>query len=62
MGCDSSFKCLIVRDELDVCGGNVFQSLIAVLGMNEYTLGSDTNMFESALTGSRIQRIELKSP
>ena len=26
--------------------------------MNEYTTGSDTNMFESTLTRSKIRRIE----
>jgi hypothetical protein len=38
---NGSFKSLIVCDGLDVCGGNVFQSLKTVLGMNEYTPGSD---------------------
>ena len=38
---NGSLKNLIVRDGLDVCGGNVFQSLIIVLGMNEYAPGSD---------------------
>ena len=38
---NGSFKSLIVCDGLDVCGGNVFQSLITVLGMNEYNSGSD---------------------
>ena len=57
MDYNGSFTGLIVRDGLDVCGGNVFKSLIAVLCMNEYTPGSDTNMFESALTRSKILRI-----
>ena len=35
------YYCLIVGDVFDVCVVNVFQSLITVLGMNEYTPGSD---------------------
>ena len=35
----------------------MFQSLTTVFGANEDTLGSDTNMFESALTRYKIRRI-----
>ena len=48
----NSFKCLIVRDGLDVCVVNVFQSSITVLGINEYT----PEVIESALTRSKIWR------
>ena len=43
MGCNGSFKGLIVCDGYDVCGGNVFKSLRTILGMSEYTPGSNTN-------------------
>ena len=33
VGCNGPFKILTVRDEYDVCGGNVFQSSITVLGI-----------------------------
>ena len=49
MDYNGSFKRLIVRDGYYVCGGNVFQSLTTVLGIDEYILGSNTNMFESTL-------------
>ena len=41
MDYNSSFKSLIVLDGLDFCGGNVFQSFITVLGINEYIPGSE---------------------
>ena len=45
MDYNGSFKALIVRDGLDVCGGNVFQSFKTVLGINEDTPRSDTKMW-----------------
>ena len=33
VGCNGPFKILTVRDEYVVCGGNVFQSSIIVLGI-----------------------------
>ena len=57
MDCNGAIKSLIVRDGFDVCVGNVFQSLITALGMNECTPGSDTNMFEIAFTQKKIRHI-----
>ena len=49
MDYNGSLKSKHVRDRYDVCDGNVFQSLITDLGINEYTPGSDINMVGSAL-------------
>ena len=57
MDYNGSFKSRIVRDGLDVCGGNVFQSLITVLGINEYNHRSDTNIFESASHGQKYSAL-----
>ena len=48
VGCNVPFKILTVRDEYDVCGGNVFQSSITVFVIEYDVCGG--NVFQSSIT------------
>ena len=61
MDYNGSLKSKNVRDRYDVCDGNVFQSLITDLGINEYTPGSDINMVGSALDDQSFCFIQEKT-
>ena len=60
VGCNVPFKILTVRDEYDVCGGNVFQSSIIVLGIRVTSFVTIMEM-KSLMVSTRAILIELFS-
>ena len=60
VGCNGPFKILTVRDEYDVCGGNVFQSSITVLGIRVTSFVTIMEM-KSLMVSTRAILIELFS-
>jgi hypothetical protein len=60
VGCNVPFKILTVRDEYDVCGGNVFQSSITVFVIRVTSFVTIMEM-KSLMVSTRAILIELFS-